>query len=102
MQIVLGAVVLGAVLLIGLGPGRRGGRALAGAGVIVLVFVAAAAAWWLVLFLGFVRLDPLLPFDRHAASTRALWAVLFWAPPGVLAALAAAWLARAPRFTMRR
>jgi len=58
VQIVLGAVVLGAVLLIGLGPGRRGGRA--------------------------------------------LWAVLFWGPPGVLAALAAAWLARAPRFTMRR
>ena len=102
MQIVLGAVVLGAVLLIGLGPGRRGGRALAGAGVTVLVFVAAASAWWLVLFLGLVRLDPLLPFDRHAASTRALWAVLFWGPPGVLAALAAAWLARAPRFTMSR
>ena len=61
----------------------------AGAGVTVLVFVAA-------------RLDPLLPFDRHATSTRALWAVLFWGPPGVLAALAAAWLARAPRFTMRR
>ena len=97
MQILLGAVVLAAVLLIGLGRSRRGGRVLAAVGVTVLVFVAAAAAWWLVLFLGLVRLDPLLPFDRHAASTRALWAVLFWAPPGVLAALAAAWLARAPR-----
>jgi hypothetical protein len=72
VQILLGAVVLAAVLLIGLGRGRRGGRLLAGAGVTVLVFVATAAAWWLVLFLGLVRLDPLLPFDRHAASTRAL------------------------------
>ena len=68
-----------------------GAVVLAAAGVTVLVFVAAAAAWWL------VRLDPLLPFDRHAASTRALWVVLLWAPPGVLAALAAAWLTRAPR-----
>jgi hypothetical protein len=91
VQILPGAVVLAAVLLIGLGRGRRGGRVLAAAGVTVLVFVAAAAAWWL------VRLDPLLPFDRHAASTRALWVVLLWAPPGVLAALAAAWLTRAPR-----
>jgi len=44
VQILLGAVVLAAVLLIGLGRGRRGGRVLAGAGVTVLVFVAAAAA----------------------------------------------------------
>jgi hypothetical protein len=45
VQILLGAVVLAAVLLIGLGRDRRGGRVLAGAGVTGLVFVAAAA--WL-------------------------------------------------------
>jgi len=50
-----------------------------------------------VLSLGVVRLDPLLPFDRHSAAARALWAMLFWGPPGLLAALTAALLARTPR-----
>jgi len=97
MESLLGAVVLAAVLLIVIGRGRRGRRALAGAGVTVLVFVAAAVVWWLVLSLGVVRLDPLLPFERHSVGARVLWALLFWGPPGVLAALTAALLARTPR-----
>jgi hypothetical protein len=97
MQSLLGAVVLAAVLLIVVGRGLRGRRALVCAGTAVLVLVAAAALWWFVLFVGIVRLDPLLPAERHSIRARLLFSLLLWGPPAAAAALTAVLLGRTRR-----
>jgi len=98
MEILLGAVVLAAVLLIVVGRGRRGRRALAGAGVTVLVFIAAAVVWWLVLFLGVVRLDRSCP-SSGTRPPRARSGRCCSGAAGVLAALTAAFAGAGAPFT---
>jgi hypothetical protein len=63
----------------------------------VLVIVTTAALWWFVLFVGIVRLDPLLPAERHSIRTRLFFSLLLWGPPAAAAALAAVLPGRARR-----